>query len=98
MNARDRLYKRKAASRAREYAAMKRGYVTREEKRAFQIAEKLRREEWRSGLAALDAGERAARLRAFGVFKRRVFLCGLFARKPRAALAKPVPNEDGHIM
>ena len=74
MDARNRLYGKEAKERAKVYAAIKRGYTTPEEKKAFAIAEKLRRADWLNSLNGLDADERRARLRAFGVFKRKVFL------------------------
>lgn len=99
MDARNRLYEKEAKERAKVYAAIKRGYTTPEEKKAFAIAEKLRRADWLNSLNGLDADERRARLRAFGVFKRKVFLATLFGKrrgKKPPADAPSVP-EDGHI-
>lgn len=99
MDARDRRYRKEAEERARAYAAIKRGYRAPEEKKAFRIAEKLRRAEWMDSLAALDEGERRARLRAFRVFRTRVFFASLFGkgRGARPAADTPSAPEGGHI-
>ena len=52
MDARDRRYIKEAKERAKTYAAIKRGYATPEEKKAFKIAERLRRADWMNSLAA----------------------------------------------
>lgn len=98
MDARDRLYKKKAAAIARQYAEIKRGYATPEEKKAFKIAEKLRREAWERSILALDEGERLAQRKAFAAFKRRAFFAYLFPRKHRSKLSTtPKTPEGGHI-
>ena len=68
MDLRDRSYIKEAKERAKAYAAIKRGYTTPEEKKAFRIAERLRR----------------ARLRAFRAFRTKVFFATLFAGKRTA--------------
>lgn len=93
MDARDRRYIKEARARAKDYAAIKRGYVTPEEKKAFGIAEKLRRADWLDSLAALDADERRARLRAFRTFKTAVFFASLFGKR-RAKRTAPDTAED----
>ena len=95
MDLRDRSYIKEAKERAKAYAAIKRGYTTPEEKKACRIAERLRHAAWMDGLAALDADERLARLRAFRAFRTKVFFATLFAGK-RTADAHAAP-EGGHI-
>lgn len=98
MDARDRLYRKKAVSMARQYAAIKRGYITPEEKKAFKIAEKMRRDEWEKSLAAFDADERRARSKAFSTFKRCVFFAYIFPKKRQSKLSTtPKTPENGHI-
>lgn len=98
MNAKDTLYKQAAEKAAIEYAELKRGYKTAQEKRAFKLAEAARRDEWRAGLAALDEGERRARLKAFAVFKKKVFFASILPKKRAGKLHfKPVKPENGHI-
>lgn len=65
MNAVDRRYKKAAGMKAKEYLRNKRKYKTKEEKKAFRLAEKFRISQWRKGLEKLDAQERAAQLKAF---------------------------------
>ena len=65
MNAVDRRYKKIAGMKAKEYLRNKRKYKTKAEKKAFRLAEKFRIDQWRKELEKLDAGEKAARLKAF---------------------------------
>ena len=99
MDARDRRYIKEAKERAKTYAAIKRGYTTPEEKKAFRIAERLRRADWMNSLAALEADERRARLRAFRAFKTKVFFATLFGKRHGAkrAAGTPIVPEGGHI-
>ena len=99
MDARDRRYIKEAKERAKTYAAIKRGYATPEEKKAFRIAEKLRRADWMNSLAALDADERRARLRAFRAFKTKVFFASIFGKRHGAKRMADTPKvpEGGHI-
>ena len=68
MNAVDRRYKKTAKMKAKEYLRNKRKYKTKEEKKAFRLAEKFRLSQWRKGLEKLDAQEKAAQLKAFGYY------------------------------
>lgn len=98
MDKRDKLYAGIAADKARQYAEIKRGYKTPEEKRAFRLAERVRREQWQAGLEALPADERRAREKAFSCFKRQVVIATLLPKKrPGKLRFKPVKPEDGHI-
>ena len=99
MDARDRRYIKEAKERAKTYAAIKRRYTTPEEKEAFKIAERLRRADWMNSLAALDADERRARLRAFRAFKTKVFFASIFGKRHSAKRAADTPKvpEGGHI-
>ena len=83
MYMREKYYKKKAKETAAAFLREKRGYVTAEEKRAFKLAVKLRRQYWRESLNALDADERNAQLRAYRIFRLKVFFGGLFAKKPK---------------
>ena len=65
MNATERLYKKTAKAKAKNYLREKRRYKTKEEKKAFRLAEKFRINQWRKGLDELDTVERAAQLKAF---------------------------------
>ena len=69
MDERLEKYKRKAKRKAREYLIIKRSYKTKEEKKAFRIAEKLRVQVWLESLAALDAEEREVQLKAYKVYR-----------------------------
>ena len=51
--------------RAKEYLRNKRKYKTKEEKKAFRLAEKFRISQWRKTLEKLDSQEKAAQLKAF---------------------------------
>lgn len=73
--------KKEITERAKAYLAIKRGYKTPQEKKAFKIAESLRRRDWEESIAALPEAERRAQLRAFGAFKRQVFWRGLIPAK-----------------
>lgn len=99
MDARDRRYIKEAKERAKTYAAIKRRYTTPEEKEAFKIAERLRRADWMNSLAALDADERRARLRAFRAFKMKVFFASIFGKRHGAKRTADTPKvpEGGHI-
>ena len=99
MDARDRRYIKESKERAKTYAAIKRGYTTPEEKEAFKIAERLRRADWMNSLAALDADERRARLRAFRAFKMKVFFASIFGKRHGAKRTADTPKvpEGGHI-
>lgn len=99
MDARDRRYIKEAKERAKTYAAIKRGYAMPEEKKAFKIAEKLRRADWMNSLAALEADERRARLRAFRAFKMKVFFASIFGKRHGAKRTADTPKvpEGGHI-
>ena len=103
MDARDRRYIKEARERAKSYAEIKRGYATPAEKKAFRIAEGLRRADWADSLAALDADERRARLRAFRAFKAAVFFASLFGKRrakraePDTAENTPAAPEDEHL-
>lgn len=65
MNATERLYKKTAKAKAKNYLREKRRYKTKEEKKAFRLADKFRINQWRKGLDELDTVERAAQLKAF---------------------------------
>lgn len=71
MNATERLYKITAKAKAKNYLREKRRYKTKEEKKAFRLAEKFRINQWRKGLDVLDTVERAAQLKAFRYYKLR---------------------------
>lgn len=92
-DARERRYTKEAKERAKAYLVIKRGYVGAQEKKAFKIAERLRRRDWVESLSALPDDEREARLRAFAVFKRAVFWRGLLpAKRKKARKEQPVPD------
>lgn len=92
-DARERRYEKEARERAKAYLVIKRGYVGAQEKKAFKIAERLRRRDWVDSLAALPEDERSARLRAFAVFKRAVFWRGLLpAKRKKARKEQPQPD------
>ena len=55
MDARDRRLKKEAIVQAEAYLNRKRGYVTPQEKKAFRIAEKLRRGYWLESLSGLHS-------------------------------------------
>ena len=74
MDRRQEQYIKTARKQAKEYLNKKRGYKTRQEKKAFKIAEKLRIQNWKESLSALDSTERALRLRAFRAYRRAVNL------------------------
>ena len=95
MDTRGRHYKKEADARAREYLAAKRGYITKEEKKAFAIASRLRRECWLDSRDGLEADEKRSRLRAYRRFRLKVFFGGLFIGKRRGA-RRSAP-EGGHI-
>lgn len=69
MDERLNKYIKKAKKLAKEYLYKKRGYKTKEEKKAFRIAEKLRVQAWKESLSALDAGEREAQLKAYKAYR-----------------------------
>lgn len=98
MNAKDTLYRQFATKAATEYADVKRGYKTAQEKRAFKLAEDARRAEWRESLTGLDEAERRAQLKAFSYFKKKVFFASIMPKKRAGKLHfKPVKPENGHI-
>lgn len=81
MNAADRRYKKTAGIKAKEYLINKRRYKTKEEKKAFRLAEKFKINEWRENLEKLDAHEKKAQLRAFRYYNirrnlLRILACG----------------------
>lgn len=65
MNATERLYKKTAKAKAKNYLREKRRYKTKEEKKSFRLAERFRINQWRKGLDELDTVEKAAQLKAF---------------------------------
>lgn len=69
MDERLEKYLKKAKRQAKEYLRKKRGYKTKEEKKAFRIAEKLRVQAWKESLAALDGKERAYQLKAYNAYR-----------------------------
>lgn len=85
MDERLKKYIKKAKRQAKEYLRKKRGYKTKEEKKAFRIAEKLRIQRWKESLSALDENERAFQLKAYSAyravvdFKLRLILGGALA-------------------
>lgn len=74
MNSRDKKYKKIAKTRAKEYLRKKKTYKTKEEKRAFKIAEKLRLKEWEASLSSLEKNEAEARIKAFRTYRFRINL------------------------
>lgn len=69
MDERLEKYIKKAKRLAKEYLRKRRGYKTKEEKKAFRIAEKLRVQAWKDSLAALDEAERARQLKAYSAYR-----------------------------
>lgn len=100
MNSNEKRCKREITEQAKAYLVIKRGYKTPQEKKAFKIAERLRRRDWEESISALPEEERRARLRAFGAFKRQVFLRGLVPAKRRKsgkAAAQPDGSADAEV-
>lgn len=92
MSVGNKRYKKAAKAKAKEYLRNKRGYKTREEKKAFRLAEKFRIKQWRTELDKLDAQERREQLGAFRYYniQRNLLMilvgCGLLAVALIAAL------------
>lgn len=92
-DARERRYTKEAKERAKAYLVIKRDYALAQEKKAFKIAERLRRRDWVESLSTLPDDERDARLRAFTVFKRAVFWRGFLpAKRKKARKERPTPD------
>lgn len=68
MNAQDKRYRKTALKMAKEYLWNKRRYKSKEEKKAFKLAEKFRLSKWQQSLDSLPADERQAQLRAYKTY------------------------------
>ena len=74
MDTREKRYTKIAKNKAREYLRKKKTYKTRQEKKAFRIAEKFRINQWKKSLSGMEASEAAAQLKAFKVYRSRIDL------------------------
>ncbi|MGI5976420.1 MAG: hypothetical protein ACOX68_01815 [Candidatus Limivicinus sp.] len=72
MEAREKLYAREAKARAEKFLREKKGYRSREEKKALKIARGLKLGYWKESLEKLDEAEKLAQIKARRIYKNRV--------------------------
>lgn len=74
MDKREKYYKKIAKSKAKEYLRKKKTYRTKEEKKAFKIAENFRINQWKKSLSLMESAEARMQSMAFKVYKSRINL------------------------
>lgn len=72
MDAREKRYLKIAKTKAKDHLRKKKTYKSKEQKKAFKIAENFRIKEWKKTLSAMDKSEAAAQLRAFKTYRSRI--------------------------